>query len=90
VPPSASTPKTADQPEQDSYKRRPPFGNKTSTEPLPSAATPLAQMSGNARLLPLKIASAKIDIACLQRALFVGGSRPGRAGKRQCQLKGLA
>ena len=91
MPPSASTPKTADQPEQDSYKRRPPFGNKTSTEPLPRAAAPLAQMSGNARLVgPLKIASAKIDIACLQRALFVGGSRPGRAGKRQCQLKGLA
>jgi hypothetical protein len=44
VPSSASTPKTADQPEQDSYKRRPPFGNKTSTETLPYAATALAQM----------------------------------------------
>jgi hypothetical protein len=29
---SASIPKTADQPEQDSYKRQPPNGNKTSTE----------------------------------------------------------
>ena len=38
VPPSASIPKTADQPEQDTYKRRPPFGNRTSTEPLPYAA----------------------------------------------------
>jgi hypothetical protein len=38
VPPSVSIRKTADQPEQDSYKRRPLFGNKTSTEPLPSAA----------------------------------------------------
>jgi hypothetical protein len=38
VPPSASTPKTADQPGQDSYKRCPPFGNKTSTETLPCAA----------------------------------------------------
>ena len=44
VPPSASTPKTADQPEQDSYKRRPPFGNRTSTETLPFAASALAQM----------------------------------------------
>jgi hypothetical protein len=42
-PPSASTPKTADQPEQDSYKRRPPFGNKNSTETLPCASTALAQ-----------------------------------------------
>jgi hypothetical protein len=40
VPPSASTPKTADQPEQDSYKRRPPVGNRTSTETLPCAAPP--------------------------------------------------
>jgi hypothetical protein len=31
-------PKTADQPEQDTYKRRPPFGNRTSTERLPYAA----------------------------------------------------
>jgi hypothetical protein len=44
APPSASTPKTADQPEQDSYKRRPPFVNRTSTETLPCAATALAQM----------------------------------------------
>jgi hypothetical protein len=90
VPPLASTPKTTDQPEQDSYKRRPPFGNKTSTEPLPRAAAPLAQPYRIARLLgPLKIASAKIDIACLQRALFVGVSRPGPAGKRRHQLKRL-
>ena len=41
VPPSASTPKTADQPEQDSYRRRPPFGNKTSTGTLPCAAAAL-------------------------------------------------
>jgi hypothetical protein len=34
VPPSASPPKTADRPEQDNYKRRSPFGNKTSTETL--------------------------------------------------------
>ena len=38
APPTASTPKTADQPEQDTYKRRPLFGNRTSTEPLPYAA----------------------------------------------------
>jgi hypothetical protein len=44
VPPSASTPKTADQPEQDSYKRRPPFGNRASTETLFCAATALPQM----------------------------------------------
>jgi hypothetical protein len=44
VPLSASTPKTADQPEQDTYKRRPPFGNRTSTEPLPYAAAAQAQM----------------------------------------------
>ena len=37
-PPSASTPKTADQPEQDTYKRRPLFGNRTLTEPLPYTA----------------------------------------------------
>ena len=43
VPPSASTRKTADQPEQGSYKPRPPFGNGTSTETLPCAATALAQ-----------------------------------------------
>jgi hypothetical protein len=42
--PSVSTPKTADQPEQDSYQRRPPFGNRTSTETLPCTATALAQM----------------------------------------------
>jgi hypothetical protein len=36
--PSVSIPKTADQPEQDTYKRRPLFGNRTSTEPLPYAA----------------------------------------------------
>ena len=35
---AASIPKTADQPEQDTYKRRPLFGNRTSTEPLPCAA----------------------------------------------------
>ena len=29
----------------------------------------------------LVIVSAKIDIACLQRALFVVVARPGRAGK---------
>jgi hypothetical protein len=83
VPPSASIPKTADQPEQDSYKRHPPFRNRTSTEQLPCAAV-LTQMLGNARLLDrLVIASAKIDIACLQRALFVVVARLGRAGKRR-------
>ena len=88
VPPSASTPKTADQPEQDSYKRRPPFGNRTSTETLPCAATALAQTKGNARLVdPLEMTSAKIDIACPHHALFVGASRPGPACERQCQLK---
>jgi AAA domain len=84
-PPSASTPKTADQPEQDSHKRHPPSGNKTSTEQLPGAAA-LAQMWRNARLLdPFVIASAKIDIACLQRALFDGVAGPGLAGKRRHQ-----
>ena len=43
APPSASTRKTADQPEQGSYRPRPPFGNGTSTETLPCAATALAQ-----------------------------------------------
>ena len=71
-------PKTADQPEQDSYKRRAPFGNRTSTETLPCAAPPGRDV-GIAELVdPLKITSAKIDIACLQHALFVGASRPGR------------
>ena len=88
MPPSVSIPKTTDQPEQDSHKRRPPYGNKTSTEPLPRAATPSAQTYRIARLLgSLKIAGAKIDIAGLQRAVFVGVSRPGRAGKRRHQLK---
>jgi len=36
-------PKTTDQPEQDSCKRRPPFGNRTSTETLPCTAIALAQ-----------------------------------------------
>jgi hypothetical protein len=45
-------------------------------------------MQGNARLAdPLEIASAKIDIACLQHALFIGVSRPGPACERQCHLK---
>lgn len=45
-------------------------------------------MLENARLLdPLEIANAKIDIACLQRALLIGVSRPGPAGKRRHQLK---
>ena len=87
VPPSASTPKTADQPEQDGYKRHPPSGNRTSTEQLPSAAA-LPQMSRSARLVgPLEIASSKLDIACLQHAQFVGVPRPGPAGKRRHQLK---
>jgi hypothetical protein len=44
----------------------------------------LAQMWRNARLADrLEIASAKIDIACLQRALFVGVAGPGLAGKRR-------
>jgi hypothetical protein len=56
---------------------------------LPIAAV-LAQMTRNARLLgPLEIASAKIDIASLQRALFVGVARPGPAGKRQHRSRGL-
>jgi len=42
-PRTVSTRKTADQPEQDTCKRRPPFGNRTSTEPLPYAAAALAQ-----------------------------------------------
>jgi hypothetical protein len=48
-------------------------------------------MSRNARSVePLKITSAKIDIAGLQQTLFVGVPRAGPAGKRQCQLKRLA
>jgi AAA domain len=90
VPPSASTPKTSDQPEQDNCRPRPPFGNRNSTETLPCAAAALVQMEGNARLVdPLEITSAKINIACLQRTLFVGVSRPGPACKRQCQLTRL-
>ena len=85
VPPSASTPKTADQPEQDSYKRRPPFGNKNSTETLPGAATASAQTLGNAKLVDRP--KIMIDIACLQHTLFVGVPRPGNACKRQCQLR---
>jgi hypothetical protein len=77
VPPLASTRKTADQPEQANCRPWPPFGDRTSTEPLPYPATALVQMQGNARLMdPLKITSAKIDIACLQHALFVRVSRP--------------
>jgi hypothetical protein len=57
---------------------------------LPCAATALAQMWGNARLVdPLEITSAKIDIACLQHALFVGVSRPRHFCERQYQLKDL-
>jgi hypothetical protein len=63
--------------------RQPPSGNKASTEQLPGAA-PLAQMWRNARLADrLEIASAKVDIACLQRALFVAVAGPGLAGKRR-------
>ena len=88
VPPSASTPKTTDQPEQDNCRPWPPCGNRTSTEKLPYAASALAQTQGNARLVdPLKITSAKIDIVCLQHVLFVRVARPGRACERQCQLK---
>jgi len=55
---------------------------------LPYAVTELAQMQGNARLAdPLEIASAKIDIACLQHALFIWVSCPGPACERQCHLK---
>jgi hypothetical protein len=36
---------------------------------------------------PLKITSAKIDIADLQHALFLGVSRPDPAYERQRQLK---
>ncbi|HVD80767.1 MAG TPA: hypothetical protein VNB87_09565, partial [Propionibacteriaceae bacterium] len=38
APPSVSIPKTADPPEQDNGRPWPPFGNRTSTEPLPYAA----------------------------------------------------
>ena len=37
----------------------------------------------------LEITSAKIDIACLQHALFVGVSRPGPACERQYQVTRL-
>jgi hypothetical protein len=79
VPPSVSIPKTADQPEQDTYKRRPLFGNRTSTEPLPYVAAAWAPMWRNARSVePLKITSAKIDIAG-PTPLFVGvPARPRR------------
>ena len=39
---------------------------------------------------PLKITSAKIDIAGLQDTLFVGVPPAGLAGKRQCQLKKMS
>ena len=88
MPPPASTPKTAAQPEQDSHKRRPPFGNKTSTGTLPCAAAALGQTNGNLRLVdPLEMTSADIEIACRHPALFVGVSRPGPACEGQCQLK---
>ena len=91
MPPSASTPKTTDQPEQDNCRPWPPCGNRTSTEKLPYAASALAQTQGNARLVdPLKITSTKIDIVCLQHVLFVRVARPGRACERQCQLKDVA
>ena len=91
MPPSASTPKTTDQPEQDNCRPWPPCGNRTSTEKLPYAASALAQTQGNARLVdPLKITSAKIDIVCLQHVLFVLVARPGRACERQCQLKKMS
>ena len=61
--------------------------NRTSTEPLPYAATAPAQMQGNARLEdPLQITSAKIDIVGLQHALFVGVPRPDPACELQCRL----
>ena len=88
VPPSASTPKTADRPEQANYKRPLPFGNRSLTKRLACAATARAQMQGNATLVdPLQITSAKIDIASLQHALFVGVPRPDHACELQCQLK---
>ena len=90
-PPTASTPKTADQPEHDNCRPWPPSGNRTSTEKLPYAASALAQTQGNARLVdPLKITSAKIGIVCIQHVLFVRVARPGRACERHCQLKDVA
>jgi hypothetical protein len=66
APPSASTPKTADQPEQHSYKRRPPFGNTTSTAGSPGAATTAVVLTfESARLMePHVIAGTKIDSGC--------------------------
>jgi hypothetical protein len=91
VPPSASTPKIADQPDQDNCRPWPPFGNRAWTEPLPCAATALAQMKGNIRFVsPLKITSAKIDIVCLQHVLFVRAARPGRACERQCPAQKMS
>jgi hypothetical protein len=53
---------------------------------LPCAAAALAQTKGIASLVdPLELTSAKIDIASLQHALFVGVSRPDPACERQCQ-----
>ena len=40
VPPSVSIPKTANRPEQDNGRPWPPFGNRTSTEPLPYQPRP--------------------------------------------------
>jgi hypothetical protein len=48
----------------------------------------LAQTKGIAKLVdPLKITSAKIDIACRHHTLFGGVSRAGSACERQCRLK---
>jgi hypothetical protein len=91
VPLSASTPRTADRPEQASYKRPLPFGNRSSTETLPCAATAQAQMQGNTRVVdPLQSTSAKTDVVSLQHALFAGVPRPDPACERQRQLERFA
>ena len=67
APPTASTPATDDQPEQDSCRQLRPSGNTTSTEVSPAAATTTSVIltSKRPRLLkPHVIAGTKTDSAC--------------------------
>src|SRR5215216_6343447 len=78
----ASTPKTADQPEQDNYKRRPPFGNRISTEASDAATTTSVLTSQSAALLKaLVIAGTKIDSTCPNHARPARTPHPAPAYK---------
>ncbi len=80
VPPSASTPKTADQPEQDSYQGRPPFGNTTSTEASDADPTTSALTSQSAALLKALVIAGHQDRQHLPQPPTTRPNSPPRAG----------